>query len=274
MSMSDLYRRVAVASTFSPRFQAVICEADRLARRLDVPLTVVHGDLESDEKTGRFQEVFSIIDRPSDTPVLWAEPGESAPVKSILSACHRGGVDLLLAGALERDNDHRFFLGGVARSLLQQAPCDLLLVTRPSEEETFYHHIIIEVALQNPRVPALQKCLHVAQKMGAKKVTFISVITPFDEAASASRNAHPPGEDLLIELIDPLTGFDGEADVRIIRSTTGFGVCDFVQEAAADLLIVITDSENGVRSLPVHMDWLLQVIPTNVWLLGAQNGHV
>jgi len=270
--MIDLYRRVAVASTFSPRFQAVICEGDRLARRLDAPLTVIHGALASDEKVHRFRDAFTSIDRPTDTPVLWAEDDSSPPADAILSACRRASVDLLLAGALERDNDHRFFLGGVARTLLQLAPCDLLLVTRPSEEETHFFHIVIEVDLSDPQVYALQKSLHIAQRMGAKKVTFISVITPFEEAASASRNARPPDEDWLMELLDPLTGFDGEAEVRIIRTTTGFGACDFVQEVSADLLIVITRSENGERRLPLHMDWLLQVIPTNVLLLAAQNG--
>jgi len=270
--MIDLYRRVAVASTFSPRFQAVICEGDRLARRLDAPLTVIHGDQESDEKANRFRDAFTSINRPTDTPVLWAEDDSLPPADAILSACRRGHVDLLLAGALERDNEHRFFLGGVARTLLQQAPCDLFLVTRPSEEETHFQHIVIEVALKDLRVYPLQKSLHIAQRMRAKKVTFISVITPFEEAASASRNARPPDEEWLIELLDPLTGFDGEAEVRIIRTNTGFGVCDFVQEVSADLLIVVTISVDGERRLPPHMDWLLQVIPTNVLLLAAQNG--
>jgi len=120
-------------------------------------------------------------------------------------------------------------------------------------------------------VPALQKGLHVAQRLGAEKVTFISVVTPFEEAASANNNSRPHTEESLTELLDPLIGFEGEVDVRIIRTTTGFGACDFVQGSAADLLIVITGLENGMRMLPHHMDWLLQVIPTNVLLLGSQS---
>lgn len=269
--MSELYHRVAVASTFSPRFQAVICEADRLARRLDIPLSIVHADLESEEKSSKFREALQGLDRPHDTPVLWAENTDVSPAESILAACKRGEADLLLAGALERDNDHRFFLGGVARGLLQKAPCDLILITRPSEDAAPVRHIVIEVDLDNPIVPALQKSLYIAQKLGAEKVTFISVITPFEEAVSTSQQSLPHSEESLAELLDPLTGFTGEADVRIIRTTTGFGACDFVQEVAADLLIVITTIDNGTRKLPHHMDWLLQVIPTNVLLLGSES---
>ncbi len=264
---------MAVASTFSPRFQAVICEADRLARRLDVPLSVVHADLESDERMLRFREALKGLRRPIDTPLLWAEDTTTPPAESILAACKRGEVDLLLAGALERDNDHRFFLGGVARGLLQKSPCDLILMTRPSEEDVPVRHAVIEVDMANPVVPALQKSLHVAQRLGAERVTFISVVTPFEEAASANNNSCPRDEESLTRLLDPLTGFDGEVDLRIIRTTTGFGACDFVQGADADLLIVITGSENGMRMLPHHMDWLLQVIPTNVLLLGSQSCH-
>lgn len=259
-----------MASTFSPRFQAVICEGDRLARRLDAPLSVIHGDRESEEKAQRFREALASIHRSEETPILWAEDPSAAPAESILTTCRQGGVDILLAGALERDNDHRFFLGGVARTLLQYAPCDLLLVTRPSEQETHFHHVVIEVTLANPLLHAIQKSLHVAQRIGAEKVTFISVITPFDEVVAGSCSSRPHDEDWLIELLDPLTGFDGDVETQIIRSTTGFGVCDFVQEVGADLLIVIAQSELAERRLPAHMDWLLQVIPTNVLLLAAQ----
>lgn len=267
--MNRLYQRVAVASTFSPRFQAVISEADRLARLLDAPLSVVHADLESADKVERFKEALAAVQRDGETPLLWAEDDTTPPTESILAACQRGGVDLLLAGALERDNDHRFFLGGVARGLLQRAPCDLLLITRPSENGAPLNHIVIEVDLDSPNVPALQKCLDVAQCFGAQRVTFITVITPFEEAVFAAKETPVFTEESLTELLDPLTGFDGEAEVRIVRTTTGFGACDFIQEVEADLLIVITSSDQGTRMLPHHMDWLLQVIPTNVLLLGS-----
>ena len=75
-------------------------------------------------------------------------------------------------------------------------------------------------------------------------------------------------EDGLAAIIDQASGFEGEVDYRVLRSTTGFAVCDFLQENGADLFIAGSRRKDGARRLPTRLDWLLQVIPTNVLLIG------
>lgn len=272
--MSNSFSQLAVALTFSPRFEAVIREADRIARTFDAPLAIVHADLETEEKAERFREALVRLERSHEkTPVLWAEQQEAPPLDAILTACQRAAVELLIAGALERDAEHRNFLGGVARGLLQKAPCDLLLLTKPSEEARPVGHVIIEVDLQRQNPAALQKSLNIARQFRATRVTFITIVTPFEEAISSTTGMGKRAEEIIEALVDPLEGFDGEVDVHVVRSTTGFGACDYIEETRADLLIVVTCPENGTRRLPAHMDWLLQVIPTNLLLIAGENGH-
>jgi nucleotide-binding universal stress UspA family protein len=267
-----LYQHLAVASTFSPRFRAVLAEAARLATWLESPLSVIHADARSEDAEKRFREALAELRQPDDTLLLWAEAPTEQPTDAILDACQRGCVDLLIAGALERENDHRFFLGGVARGLLQRTPCDLFLITNPEELETPVERVIVEVDLKNPDLKALHKACGIAQKLRAKHLLFIGVQTPFDEATSGMHPEWIKDERQLVELLDPLDGFDGEADARLVRSTTGFGVCDFVQNENANLLIVVTGQDQGCRTLPQHMDWLLQVIPTNLLLIASAAG--
>jgi nucleotide-binding universal stress UspA family protein len=262
--MPGVYRQIGVASTFSPRFHAVLSEADRFARRLESPLSVIHAAAEHAEGIERFFNALEQLGRSADTGIIWSE-GET-PVDAILAACHRNGIDLLLAGALEREGDHRNFVGGVARRLLKDAPCDLLLLPNPSETESPCRRVVVEVDLKTPSVAFLDRACRMATGLGAEEMVFIGVVTPFDKVPAGSS---PLDEALLASIVDQASGFEGEVDVRLLRSTTGFAVCDFVQDQSADLFLAgFRRKEDGWR-IPTRLDWLLQVIPSNVLLMGV-----
>jgi nucleotide-binding universal stress UspA family protein len=266
--MPEIYRHIAVASTFSPRFLAVLAEADRIARLLAAKLSIIHADEAEDGRSERFAEAMRKLELAEETAVLWGRA--ETPVDAILAACRAHSVDLLLAGALERESEHRNFVGGVARELMQRCDCDLLLFPRPEELERPMDQILVQVDLKNLSVPALNRACRLAGQLRAKRVTFFTVITPFDEAMASSGSARlPSNEDEFAELLDEVDGFDGEADTAIIRSNTGFPACDYVESCGAGLLIVPWSNGGETRTLPSHMDWLLQVIPTNVWMMGA-----
>ncbi len=267
--MPKIYRHIAVASTFSPRFLAVLAEADRISQLLTAKMSIIHADEAEDERSERFAEAMRTLNRVDETAVLWGRA--ETPADAILEACRANSVDLLLAGALERESEHRNFVGGVARELLQRCDCDLLLFPRPEELERPMEAVLVQVDLKNFSVGALNKACRLAGRLRAKRVTFFTVITPFDEAMASSGSVRlPTDEDDFAELLDEVDGFDGEADTAIIRSNTGFAACDYVESCGASLLIVPWTTNGEERMLPSHMDWLLQVIPTNVWMMGVE----
>ena len=120
----------AVASTFSPRFRAVIAEADRIARKFGARLSVLHAGERSDEKVGMFHEAFGDLGR-DEVDIYWCE-GET-PGEALVDAAASEYFDLVIAGAIDRPNDFRNFTGGVVRALLHRAPCELLLIPAPLE---------------------------------------------------------------------------------------------------------------------------------------------
>lgn len=261
--MAAAYRQLGVASTFSPRFFAVLAEADRYARLFDAPLHVIHAAEENPEAEARFAEALAKLDRAAGTRVLWS--AADSPTEAILAACLQGGIDLLLAGALEREGDHRNFVGSVARELLRRMPCDLLLLPKPGEAGLPCGRAVVEVDLQRPSVDFLDRACDVATRLGANEMVFIGIVTPFDEA----RADGPLDEARLAGIVDQASGFEGEVDCHLLRSTTGFAVCDFLQENGGGLFVAGSRRQEGVRRLPTRLDWLLQVIPTNVLLLGV-----
>ncbi len=263
--MPGAYRHIGVASTFSPRFQAVLAEADRFARSFESPLSVIHAAAEHGEAIERFFTALSKLERAGETGLLWSVA--ETPADAILTACARNGIDLLLAGALEREGRLRNFVGGVARELLQRATCDLLLLPRPAEEAVPCKRVVVEVDLKTPSVAFLNRACDLATRLRAEEMVFIGVVTPFDRR---------PGDDPLTdghlaEILDQASGFEGDVDYRILRSTTGFSVCDFLQSAEAGLFIAGAQRAGGARRLPTRLDWLMQVIPTNVLLVGIDS---
>jgi len=265
--MQGVYKNIGVALTFSPRLSAVLAEADRVARSFGGPLSVIHASAESEEAASRFREAFERLRAGSDFPIHWSVA--DTPIEAILGACAKEGMDLLIAGALEREAEHRYFLGGVARELLRRAPCDLLLFPKPEEAQRRWRRIVVEVDLKRPSVSFLNRVCLLATRLGVEEIVFIGVVTPFDEAIA--RNSEQRfDEAALAAIVDQAEGFEREVECRLLHSTTGFAVCDFVQNSGADLFVAGTARSGGVRSLPSHMDWLLQVIPTNVLLLGIE----
>ena len=57
----DIFGKVAVASTFSPRFLPMLAEAKALAALLDRPLEIIHGGVGTADNQDRFQQAFTLL---------------------------------------------------------------------------------------------------------------------------------------------------------------------------------------------------------------------
>ena len=64
--------------------------------------------------------LFEIIFKPGD------------PVSAILSAAKENSIDLLILGALKRENFLKYYVGSIARKITRQAQCSVLLLIGPS----------------------------------------------------------------------------------------------------------------------------------------------
>jgi nucleotide-binding universal stress UspA family protein len=125
---------------------------------------------------------------------------------------------------------------------------------------------VVEVDLKRPSIEFLNRTCELATRLGAMEMVFIGIVTPFDMARAVEGDHFD--EEGLAAIVDQASGFQGDVDFRLLRSTTGFAVCDFLQENGADLFIAGSRRKEGARHLPTRLDWLLQVIPTNVLLVG------
>lgn len=252
----------AVAATFSPRFLAVIAEADRIARKFDARLSILHAGERSDEKVEKFHDAFAGLGR-DEVDIYWCEG--STPADALVDAASSEYFDLVIAGAVDHRNEIRNFTGEVVRALLQRAPCDLLLLPSPVEEEPGVPSTAcLMIEAHRPRWQLARTAI---ASIAPVRISVLAADSPFAHAREAALGQEED-HSALDHLCEALEEIAADVDLRTVESNTGFTLCDIVQEAAPDFLLVEAEWKNRRRVLPPHLDWLNQVIPARLFLLG------
>ena len=116
-----LFKRILVGFAFSPNLKANIFTSLRLASSLGADLFFVHVGKKTSVKEKTFEEILKESPlRPKLTKVLWEEGN---PIPTILMMCEKNKIDLLLLGAVQRENVLKFYMGSIARKITRRAPC-------------------------------------------------------------------------------------------------------------------------------------------------------
>ncbi len=269
------YRTVAVASTFSPRFVQVLAEAKRIRDRLASQLHLIYVGKRDEETTQKFSSALRQLDLPQDSTIHYQE---GDPAVAILKAANANGVDLIVAGALEKEAVLRQFLGNVARRLVREATCSVMLFTKPEQDPKPLCRIVLMAEYSEHGRAALHKALRLAELEQCEKLFVVRVYTTFDAARAKAREksattANEPARTLeeeetaLEEFIDSAGPTDVPIEARCIRGNTGYAVLDFVQSVEALLLVVPVEPEASTGGLPAHVAWVTDVIPCNLWVI-------
>ena len=265
------YRSVAVAATFSPRFHQVLAEANRVCARFGSALNMIYVGKCDASTTRNFAEAVVKLKLPANSTVHYEE---GDPATSILAAARKLNAELLVAGALEKRAIHRQFLGDVARRLVREATCSVMLFTRPELEPKPLRHIVFIAEYSDHGEIALRRTLHLAERENCERLYVIRSYTSFDKARAARRGKSVKGnartleeeEIALQEFILAAGPTEVPIEARCIRGNTGFAVSNFVQAVEADLLVVPLEAQRESR-LPRQISWVTEVIPCNVWIV-------
>jgi nucleotide-binding universal stress UspA family protein len=275
MMNPSTYSKMAVASTFSPRFEQVLSEAKRIRDRFGSSLSLIYIGERTDETTKKFVTILDRLKLPTDSPVHY---GQGDPAEGILRAIADHNVDLVVAGALEKEAALHPFLGNVARRLLRDAPCSVVLFTHPELEPRPLRRIVFVANYSDHAQQAFKETVKLAEMESSECLYAIRVYTTFDEVRASTFVENGDGaprprtfeeEEAALEKFVLATGDTHvPIDARCIRGNTGFAASDFVKSVEADLLVVpVHKDENSKERLPNHLVWIAEVIPCNLWLV-------
>jgi nucleotide-binding universal stress UspA family protein len=276
MSNSSPYRTIAVASTFSPRFLQVLAEAKRMRDRFGSDLRLIYVGQQNQETTAKFADVLQKLELPAATTIHYEE---GDPSESILRALSKNKIDMIVAGALEKEVVFHPFLGNVARQLVRQATCSVMLFTHPENDPKPFRKIVfvVDKSYSDYARAALQRTFQLAASEKTERLYIIQIVTTFDQARESRRTGVPVAdkstplddEEAALEKFVLSAGpTEVPLETRCIRGNTGFAAADFVQSVEADLLAVaLPQPGNGKASLPGNIAWITDVIPCNLWVI-------
>jgi nucleotide-binding universal stress UspA family protein len=273
MSVSPPYKRIAVASTFSPRFVHVLAEAKRIRERFASDLNLIYVGDRDDQTDRTFSEVFARLQLPPDSPVHYTR---GDPATAILGAVRDHQIDLLLAGALEKEVVFHPFLGNVARRLVREATCSVMLFTNPDIDPKPFRRMVFVANDSDHAREALKETFALALAEGCERLYVVRIFTTFDEIRAARDNRMQEGhkaaafgceEQALEEFVLSAGATEVPVEARCIRGNTGLAAADFVRSVESDLLVVPVPPEGKAGTLPGNISWITDVIPCNLWVI-------
>jgi len=271
---SSPYKTIAVATTFSPRFKHVLAEAKRIRDRFGAELHLIYVGRRNQETPGKFSDVLAELELPADSPIHYEE---GDPAEAILATLARENIDVLVAGALEKEVVLHPFLGNVARRLVRDANCSVMLFTHPQKNPKPLRRIVFIADHSQQGLVALKTTLMLAEAESCERLYVIGIITAFDDArasiageatGSATHKPNHGEEDPLEEFVLSAGATEVPIETRFIRGATGLAASDFVRSVEADLLVVsLPKSRETVQQLPSNIAWVSDVIPCNLWIV-------
>lgn len=152
-----IFSKIGLAVTFSPNGKALLQEAARLKALFNAGLVLIHVGERNEAQEKALSELISQnnID-PAEARIIWKQ-GE--PAKSILKACEEENIDLLIAGALEKEKSIKYYIGSIARKIMREAGCSVLIKISPKIPPVPYKQFCVS-ALYSPEGEETIKAAH------------------------------------------------------------------------------------------------------------------
>jgi nucleotide-binding universal stress UspA family protein len=247
--MMRTLKKIGVAIAFSPRIEAILKEAARIKSIWGAELILIHVGAHGEKETTRLNQLLiqaGLADR-ADVRIFWEE---GKPSQRILATCKNENVDLLIAGALKKENLVRFYLGTVARKIIRKADCSVLLLTNPSTTPKPFQNIVVD-ADDRPNVEESLRTaceiamkdksqwLHIVRELKMYGLTMTAAEQCSEEEYEEMRHKLVQSEIDIVEKILKEIPHEGiKINIKLVSGKSGFELSQFAQRKQADLLIV------------------------------------
>ena len=243
-----MIRTIGLAIAFSPTAERMLAEAVYMASQFGARLVLIHVGEHGLGEEELMQSLLKTQNIPVTSITIRWHTGDAA--RAILKSCGEEKVDLLLAGALKKEDLLHYYLGTIARHIMRRAQCSVLLLTEPSPKPTDFKNIVIE-AEEGPHV---KESISLACQFASKeKNTWLHVVRElkmYGLAMSASdqssegeyeniRHSMVREEIEKVEiLLHKVPHNHLKINIKVVAGKSGFELAQFARRKQADLLVV------------------------------------
>lgn len=274
-----MYKRIGLALAFSPRCQAMLAEAYRLKQLFDAELICIHIGPKGKPEEDYMDKVLEKANIGKDEVKLFWEEGR--PIKKILSICKRENIDLLVAGALRKENLLKYYIGSIARRIIRKSSCSVLMLINPSERPHSFKKIIINGSDGAKDLKTIQKGIKMAHLEDASYTCIfkdvhgyaLSLMMATEETESEfserRRDFVQQEVDEMKDLLTSIDTFNVNINIKIAGGKEGYELWKFVTKTNADLLVVKAPERKLAfldRIFPHYLEMIMSDLPSNLLL--------
>jgi len=246
--VSIVFHKIAVGVAFSPTAEAMLMETARVARFLGAEMLLIHVGTQTPDAEARMNSMIEKCNLIGDRiAVVW---GSGDPVNVILDSCKRHHVDLLVTGALRKENLVQYYVGTIARKVLRKAGCSVLTIVNPSIESKPYKNVVVSaedstyigeaIATSCRLVPKDSgSWLHIVREVKMYGLTMAASDQHTEEEYDDVRQGLIKQEiDKVQELLTHIPHEGIRINIKMVSGKSGFELPRFAQRKNADLLVV------------------------------------
>ena len=274
-----MIHKIAIGIAFSPNLKANLFEAIRTANMFGATLIGIHVGQKSSEKEDKLKRLLeSAPDLKNSLKTIWKE---GKPVDVILNTCTEEKVDLLILGALQKENLYKYYVGSIAREITRKAPCSVLLLIKPSVLRIPCNHIVVN-GLKDEKTPeTIKHAFNFSKNLNCKRVTIVEEVSQTELEVKVSddetlRKANirkariTTREETRVKCI--LDGIDTEdiiVKIQSIFGRRGYSIGHYAKVKRADLLVMNAPTKTTFldRIFPHDIEYILSELPTDVLIV-------
>lgn len=206
---------------------------------------------------------------------------EGNPVNVILDSCNKENVDLLILGAVQKENLYKYYVGSIARKLTRKAPCSVLLLIKPSIKRIPAKHIVVNGLEDTKTAETIKYAFNVAKSIGSKRVTIVEEVSQAElhvkvsddktlRKATITKERLKQREDTRVNNI--LEGINTEniiVKTQSIFGRRGYSIGHYARVKRADLLVMNAPTKTSIldRIFPHDIEYILSELPTDVLIV-------
>ncbi|WP_226789206.1 universal stress protein [Polaribacter reichenbachii] len=242
-------------------------------------LVGVHVGEKSEEKEQNIQAILKEADLLTTkfTPI-WQKGN---PVDVILKTCKQQQIDLLILGALQKENFYRYYVGSIARQITRKAPCSVLLLIKPSIERQPCKKIVVNGLEDKKTVETIKTSFLIANYLNCKKITIVEEIKQEElkvkvnddrslRRANINKERIETRENRRVNnILKDIECQNFSVKTQSIFGKRGYSIGHYAQVKRADLLVMNAPKKLGIldRIFPHDIEYILSELPTDVLIV-------
>jgi nucleotide-binding universal stress UspA family protein len=278
--MNSLFTKVGLALAFSPRAKALLCEAKRLQQLFNAEILIIHAGRKTSENEGKINNLLSEVGMEQTKIKLSWKDGD--PAEIVLEESHKHNVDLLIMGALEKENLLKSYVGSIARKIMRESKCSNLVLVNPSTNSKPFKSFFVSTDYSDESVNAIKTSFEFALLEKAKDFVIVKDIQlqglissildtgSFNQAETARRKWLEEETEKLELFVNDLALSGMNIQYKCVYGKEGWEAGNLARLNKADLFVMTVPHKKLTiidRFFRHEIEYAFEDLPTNLLVI-------